>query len=124
MIIAYMTLPTSPLAPPVLCMLAEKPDQFSLPLPVEAMIETKAAVCRLGPQEGIKIRHDDTDNSLLIDPVIPGKIFVTPSLPDRPGFNVGRLKIRRDNGNLTVFFMPEKGPQEWREWRPNELENI
>ena len=90
----------------------------------EAMIETKAAVCRLGPQEGIKIRYEDSDNSLLIDPVIPGKIFVTPSLPDRPGFNVGRLKIRRDDGNLTVFFMPEKGPQEWREWRPNELENI
>lgn len=124
MLLAYMSLQTSPLAPPVLCMVAEKPDQFSLPLPVESMIETKGAICRLGPQEAIKVRVDEAENALLIDPVIPGKIFVTTSLPDRPGFNIGRLKIRRDNGVLIVFYMPDKGPQDWREWRPNELENI
>jgi len=108
-------------SPAELCLVADRPDQFSVPVRVDLLEPTECAVLRLGPVESVTVRADATDNGLVIEPFFPAKLFLTPDLPQYPGVFVKRLKViflgeRRHR----VFFQQEKdaGSGDWREWSP------
>jgi hypothetical protein len=107
---------------PELCLLPAKPDQFSVPVRVFTLIETKCAVLRLSPTEGITVQMDRSDGGCIITPVVPSKLYLTPSQPDRPGIIVKSVKvIPREDGSATTYYLDEgRSAGSWKEWAPND----
>jgi hypothetical protein len=104
-----------------LCIVPDKPDQFSVPVRVDTLEVTDAAVLRLGPIEAITVRLDPRDNGMVIEPMFPAKLFITPDLPQYPGVHVKRLKILRTaERQYQVYFLHDKDREEdWRAWHAN-----
>lgn len=106
---------------PSLCLLAEKTDAFSRPVPVDALPITDAAVCRLGPYEAVLTKQTD-DGWVVISPMEPSKLLLTPQQIDSPGFEVARLRLRiSEEGDYQVQFQQEKDISrgDWHNWEPN-----
>ena len=95
-------------------------------MPIDFLFETEAAVFRIGPTEAIRVWFDSDDGGKIIEPVQPAKLFLTPSLPDRPGVSVKAVKIlRSDNDGHRAFFRQDRGPgaeEEWKQFVPNEVQ--
>ena len=120
MLLAYMHCPGAQSNFPELCLLADKPDQFSVPARVDTLRVTDAAVYRAGPEEALTVEKDPEDGGLILAPFYPAKLFLTPDLPQYPGFHVKKAKIfvSRD-GQYRVFYIQDKDSQNtWREWCP------
>jgi hypothetical protein len=96
---------------------------FSFPIRVETLVETIAAVYRLGPQEGVRVKHDSNDGGIVLEPVPPSKLYLTPSQPDRPGFQVACAKVvvLGDNQYETFYMQDLKAPA-WKKWYPNDFQ--
>jgi hypothetical protein len=121
MILAY-AYPFGPGADqPELCLIPSKPDQFSVPVRVFTLIETRCAVIRLSPTEGITVQMDQSDGGYVVTPVVPSKLYLTPSQPDRPGINVKSVKIvPNEDGSATTYFLDEGRNSGWKAWTPND----
>lgn len=111
---------------PELCILPEKPDQFSFVVPVDFLFETEAAVFRIGPSEALRVWIDQHDGGKIIEPVQPSKIYLTPSQADRPGIAVKAVKVVKvDIDHFHSFFRQDRGPgkeEEWKRFVPNEVQ--
>lgn len=106
---------------PSLCLLAEKTDAFSRPVPVEALPITDSAVCRLGPYEAV-LTKQDSDGWVIISPMEPSKLLLTPQQLDTPGFQVARVRLRvTAEGGYRTEFQQEKDIErgDWHVWNPN-----
>lgn len=123
MLLAYVH-PFGPREPqPELCLIPSKPDTFSYPIPVESFVETHAGVYRLGPNEGVRIKTDPNDRGIIIEPVPPSKLYLTPSQPDRPGFVVARAKVVvLGDHDYETFYISDLRTPEWKKWFPNEYQ--
>jgi len=123
MLLAY-THPFGPQSPrPALCLIASKPDGFSHPIPVEMLGDTEAAVYRMSPTEGLRVRRSGRDNSIVLEPVPPSKLYLTPSQPDRPGFIVATIKIVvRGDYLYETFFKRDLKLAEWSKWLPYDFQ--
>lgn len=121
MILAY-THPFGPQAPhPELCLIPTKPDMFSFPIRVETFVETSAAVYRLGPQEGVRVKRDTSDGGIIFEPVPPSKMYLTPSQPDRPGFIVASVKVLvLGDRQYETFYTGDARETKWKKWFPND----
>ena len=110
---------------PDLCMLADKPDQFSVPVPVEALRETDCALFRMGPYEMLRVQRVPEESAIVLDAVTPGKLHLIPPQQDRPGSEVRRLKIvRLGERQYRVLYLQEgRDPNAWKEWNPNQSIN-
>ncbi len=104
-----------------LCLVPEKIDQFAVPLKVSALQVTENAVIRVSALEGLKVKIDQSDGSVVATPVEPAQMFLTPSYPDYPGIRVKQLKFIREGNFIHVFFMSMSGKAEWKSWKPNEM---
>lgn len=103
---------------PLLALVADKPSPWSRPLPVDQLETTDCSVVLLSNQEGITVRPDEQQQQTkLIEPVRPSKLYLTPNLPEKPGFSVDKLKITPlSERKYKVFFDRGKG---WEPWTPN-----
>ena len=120
MLLAYMN--CDPQANfPDLCLIPDKPDQFSVPVRVDTLRVTEAAVFRLGPEEALTVEKDPEDGGLVLVPFFPAKLYLTPDLPQYPGMGVKKAKIfiSRD-GVYSIYYVQDKDAQgTWREWIPS-----
>ena len=107
---------------PELVILADKPDRFSSPVRISAIGNTTAGIYRSGPLEDFTASRSEDNSSILIEPLKPGKIFLTPNLHDRPGFSVSRVSIQilGDRQFRTMYQNDHDANKEWREWKPLE----
>jgi len=106
---------------PELCLIPSKPDQFSHPICVESFCETHAAVYRLSLHEGVRVKKDASKRSIIIEPVPPSKLYLTPSQLDRPGFVVAAAKIIvLGDHDYETFYLSDLKNTEWKKWFPNE----
>jgi hypothetical protein len=123
MLLAYIH-PFGPQASrPELCLIPSKPDMFSFPIRVESLCLTDAAVYRLGPTEGLRVKKDPGDQGVILEPVPPSRLYLTPSQPDRPGFIVAAAKIVvLGDYQYETFYTQEGRPGEWKKWFPNDFQ--
>lgn len=123
MLLAY-THPFGPQEPsPELCLIPAKPDTFSYPIPVEFLVETHAAVYRLGPLEGVRVKRDPSDNGIILEPVPPSRLYLTPSQPDRPGFTVAVAKVVvHGDKDYETFYKQDLKDTQWKKWFPNDYQ--
>jgi len=126
MYLAYLHLRGFEAQAPVLCMLPDKPDEFTVPSRIDSLQVTEAALYRLGPLESAKIEVDPNDGGLVIEPVRPAKLYLTPNLPQSPGMTAKRIKIfRKDTGDSsqmafeTQYLQDGVSKEEWLKWEPN-----
>jgi hypothetical protein len=106
---------------PKLCIIADKPDQFSRPVPVDSLPITDCAVCRLSQYESVLAKQDDS-GAVIIAPVEPSRLYLTPLQTDTPGFNVKRVRVSvNEDGSYQTEFQTEKDEvrNEWPKWNPN-----
>ncbi|MCB0320280.1 MAG: hypothetical protein KDD60_05085 [Bdellovibrionales bacterium] len=106
---------------PTLCLVAEKTDQFSKAVPIDALPITDCAVCRLGPYETVLTRQDE-EGWVVITPMDPSKLYLTPIQLDTPGLDVVRVRLRvNTEGQYVTQFQQDKdvARSEWQDWNPN-----
>ena len=116
---AYCFGPTS--GTPELCIIPSKPDQFSCMVRIHSLVPTASAVCRLSPTEGIKVFAESDPSFLVIEPIVPSKLFLTPSQPDRPGLEIKLARVKFvDDVKIDVFYKQSDKDSDWKPWRPNE----
>lgn len=125
MLLAYaLRTPQSPR--PELCIIPERPDQFSCLIPVDILHESSAAVYRIGQGEAFRVWADAQDGGIVIEPVQPSKIYLTPSQADRPGILVKSVKIVQDsNGCMVTFYKQDRGQgkeSDWQRFHPNQMQ--
>lgn len=107
---------------PEMCIIPSKPDQFSCIVRVRSLIPTTNAICRLSPTEGMKVFPESEKDTLVIEPIFPSKLYITPSQPDRPGLAVLQVRLKfHDNNQIEVWFKQVEKDLEWKPWHPNEL---
>lgn len=106
-------------ARPVLCIVPDKPDQFSSLVPVDSLIPTDCAYHRLSGHESLTVWKDEADGSVVMQPNVPSKLFITPDIHDRPGVAVAKLKVARNEQGYLVTYIQEGDPSStWKEWNP------
>ncbi len=106
---------------PELCLLADKTDQFSVPVAVQSLPVTEAAVCRVGPYESLLSYRDD-EGWIYLRPAEPSKIYLTPVQTDQPGMSAKRIRVRLvAPGRYKTQFQQEKdiAGNDWRDFDPN-----
>lgn len=107
-----------------LCLVPEKPDSLAVPVRVRDLFPTVAGFQRIGPDEGVAVSNSTTDDGIVVAALPPGGIFLTPNLPNSPGFRVRRIKILlsfdEPSGapNYRTFYERD-GKKEWEEWVAN-----
>lgn len=102
-----------------LCIVPDKTDEISLPIEIDKLDLTSAAVVRVGADEACTVSEDETDNQLVISALVPARIFLTPNLPQYPGMNTQHIKIVKYNdGAIRTFYSRDK--IKWEEWIANQ----
>lgn len=122
MLLAYMYCHGCDSEYPELCLLADKIDAFSSPVKVSSLRETNAAVCRLGPEESIIVSFDNTDGGLVVSPLFPANIYLTPNLPTFPGTVAKKIKIFLNEGkdDYVVYYLTDNDRDNtWKLWIPD-----
>ena len=100
------------------CIVADKPSVYSKPVPIKLLKDTEAAAMLISNEEGVLVSSDPQDRGMVIEPMRPAKLYLTPNLPEKPGYSVDKIKILEDSQeNLRVFY--DRSGKGWEEWHPN-----
>jgi hypothetical protein len=104
---------------PELCIVANKESGFSVPVRISSLRITECAIHMVSAEEGITVARDtEKQGAIVISPIKPGKLYLTPNLPERPGYTVDRIRVTRvEENKWAVEFDRERG---WTPWTPNE----
>ncbi len=120
MFLAYVYVNTPEYRGLELTLVPDKPDQFSLPIPVDSLVETTAALLRISPLEAMVVKKDPEGDILILEPAAPSKLFITPDLHDKPGVSVKTMRIQFFGGrNYQITYIQDADTSNtWREWNP------
>ena len=102
---------------PILSMVADKPSDWSVPIRIDSLEVSECAVVFLSIEEGMLVRKCEDNTSIEIEACRPAKIYLTPDLPDRPGYSVSKVKVTPiGERKYKVQYNRDKG---WEPWQPN-----
>ena len=105
---------------PELCILPDKPSVLTKVCRVKHLVETSYAVHMLSGEEGFTVQLED-DGFVVVSPLSPVKLYITPNRPERPGFSVNAVKVKfpeqESKRAPEVFFMRDR--KGWEAWNPN-----
>jgi len=103
---------------PELCIMPDKPSPITKACRIKHLVETSYAVHMLSGEEGFTVQKED-DGFLVVSPLSPVKLYITPNRPERPGFSVNAVKVKFSEQDRApeVFFMRER--KGWEQWNPN-----
>ena len=100
-----------------LCFVPDKPDNLSLPVRVDELEQTDAAVFRMGPEESMIVTREP-DGSKLITAREPALVYLTPNLSQYPGVRAKYVKIlKTGEREWRTYFSKDKA--RWDEWTPS-----
>ena len=103
---------------PELCLVADKPSAYSKPVPIRLLRTTSSAAHLVSNEEGVLVSVDPQDRGLIIEPMFPGKLYLTPNLPEKPGYSVNKIKIIEiSEHEYNVFY--DRTSRGWEAWNPN-----
>ena len=110
---------------PEMCIIPSKPSSYSKPIPIRLLRETNSAMQLISNEEGLLVQNEA--NALILEPMRPNKLYLTPNLPEKPGFSVLKIKIVAKSDNMTdsedyesendVFY--QRAENKWEPWEPN-----
>lgn len=101
-----------------LCLVPDKPDMLALPIRVEELMQTDAAVFRVGAEEAMTVTIDSRENTIHISALEPALIYLTPNLAAFPGMRARHLKVQvLGEGRYRTFYSKDKA--RWDEWTPS-----
>ena len=117
MLLGLVSLSSDAKQPPALCILPDKPSSFSVPVPLDSVLTTDFAVHFLSVEEGFLVTREPGSPGLIVSPVPPAKLYLSPNRPERPGFSVSKLKVERlAESQYKLSFDRDRG---WEPWTPN-----
>jgi hypothetical protein len=120
MLLAYVHCFGSEADCPELCIVATKPDSFSVPVRIDSLVETEAGIYCLSLTEAMVVRKDPGDGGIILEPLRPTKLFLTPDLHDQPGLTVRKAKVvKKGERRYESFFLQERHAEgDWQKWEP------
>ncbi|MCB0325587.1 MAG: hypothetical protein KDD69_18525 [Bdellovibrionales bacterium] len=102
---------------PELCLVPDRPSAWSVPILVESLEPTESGVVLVSTEEGLTVKRDPADHSIELEALRPARLYLTPNLPERPGFSVTKAKcVPLGERKYRVFFDRDRG---WEPWQPN-----
>lgn len=103
-----------------LCLIPDKPDDYGRPVPVSMLEVTESGVFKLGPGESCVVRPTNRENSFVIDPIKPAKMFLSLDRPDQPGFAVRNALLMFESGVWKISYQRIHADDPWIAWEPLE----
>ena len=103
---------------PELCIIPRQCGEYSPPFPVAAIQPESAAVYYIGPSEGLMARYGDEQNSIIVEPIPPAIMNLTPDGTDQPGYRTARVKIVHTATGYRTYHM-RAGDTTWTVWEAN-----
>ena len=120
MLLAHALIKTGENITTELCLIPEESDPYSHSFPVKFLKPAEDAVFRIGPKEAVTIVSGEEANSIIINPVPPTPLYLTPECPMQPGFRVLKIKIIFTADGHKTFFVPKGVVGDiWKEWIAN-----
>ena len=119
MLFGLVTLSGEEREKPELCILPDKNTALSRACRLKHLVETSYAVHMLSGEEGFTVQHEE-DGAIIVSPLSPVKLYITPNRPERPGFSVNAIKVKfseKESDTPRVHFMRER--KGWEAWNPN-----
>ena len=121
MLLAFAVLPDSPEGRPELCLIPDKPDVNARFLRVDVMGPNPSAVYYVGPSEACNVEPESEPNTIIIRPVPPNVILLTPDFGGQPGQKAFKVKIvKLSHGGYQTFYARDN-LDPWRPWIPNKV---
>lgn len=103
-----------------LALVPDKADSLSRPVPVRSLLPTRAAVFRIGNEEALTVSSDSNSRQLILSALEPTLIYLTPNLPQYPGFSAKHIKITiSEGGEIHTFYSRDRN--HWEEWIANKV---
>ncbi len=103
---------------PELCIVPDKPSHLCEAVKVSKLLITDFAVQLLGIEEGFTLQKNDSGAGVILTPMVPAKLYLTPNRADKPGFSVSAAKIvEGTDGTFAISFRREG--RDWQDWNPN-----
>ncbi len=101
-----------------LCLVPDKPDPLAMPIKIDDLKPTEAAVFRVGQEEGLVVTRDHSDGAILLAPMKPSFIYLTPNLAQFPGMRADFVKIiSLGEKQYRTYYSKDKS--RWDEWTPH-----
>ena len=104
-----------------LCLVPGDKDQFASAFRVRLLRPTASGVYYISLKEAVSVIQGEEKGSIIIDPIKPSSIYLTPDTATQPGFRIGRLKliVNATGEDYNVFYMPSDMRGSWRQWEAN-----
>lgn len=118
--LAYSYYPTASGPKCELCIVPDKPENWSLPFPVDLMLNNPAAFYFIGPGEGINVHEVPEENAKILEACPPAFFFITPNRADNPGVKATELKIIPQGDKQYSTFYKRDNKAEWKEFVSNQ----
>lgn len=102
-----------------LCIVPEDSDKFSAAMPIRVLYPATDAVFYVGPKESLIVNDGPNPGSLILSPVTPAEIYITPNSGMQPGLRVHQLLLVPDENKYRTFYISQSTDNEWREFTAN-----
>lgn len=118
MFLCFMAIERSGKVTHDLCLVPDKQDPLALPIRIEDLEPTDAAVFRVGENEAVVVTIDPSDGGSILAPCEPALIYLTPNLVQYPGMRAKFAKVVKiGERKYRTFFSKDKS--KWEEWVPS-----
>lgn len=106
-----------------LSLVPDRVDGMTLPIPIKSLPRGGNAVLRVGHGDCCTVSYHELEKSYNIKIVTPACLYLTPDLPEKPGFQVGSLKIKVLDNGFEVFYSDPNAIKEevFKQWEPTKV---
>jgi hypothetical protein len=105
-----------------LCLVPIEESRYVEPTRIRLLRPQASAVYHIGPREAVMVMPGDEPSSIIIEPLTPAPLYLTPDSPTQPGYRVARVKIvKKGNEFSTYFKMKDQIGAGWKEWVANKI---
>jgi hypothetical protein len=99
-----------------LCLVPDKVDPLAVPVKIDDLMPTDAAVFRIGQEEACTVTNQGGE--LIISAWEPALVYLTPNLSAFPGIRAKHVKVVK-TGEKSYRTYYSKDKSRWEEWTPS-----
>ncbi len=105
-----------------LCLVPIEESKYVEPTRIRILKPKSSGVFHIGPKEGIMVNKGEENNSIIITPLKPASLFLTPDTPTQPGVRVAKIKIIPQDNDFEVHFIAKESiDAKWQKWEANKV---
>ena len=117
MLLAYYVFTENSL--PELCLIPELLDNRTIPVRIDFLTPSDAAVYFVGSKEAVAVEPQREEHTTILRALPPAVLYLTPNSSLQPGIAAQRLKIFSMGERRYQVFFTRENSENWRPWVAN-----